>query len=120
MSEIRVELSSEFRGETVVLLAMDLDGLNAFTSAVAEAIQKEEGTSSQLSRTDATHVFAIENGKADVELQSGLTTWRFSPSKLAEVLQKLNAMKASLGPCHQYVDISSPTETLVLSSDEYI
>jgi hypothetical protein len=120
MGEIRVELAPEFKGETVVLLAMDGGGLNAFTSAVAAAIQKKPGSSSQLSHAGATHVFAIEDGKADVELQKGCTTWCFSPSKLAEVLEKLDAMKASPGPCHHYVDISSPAKTLVLSRDEYV
>lgn len=120
MSEIRVELAPEFKGETVVLLAMDGGGLNAFTSAVAEAIQKKPGSSSHLGHAGATHVFAVEDDKADVELQPGCTTWRFSPSKLAEVLEKLEAMKASPGPCHHYVDISSPVETLVLSRDEYV
>jgi hypothetical protein len=104
----------------VVLLAMDEGGLDVFRSAVSEAIQKEQGSSSQLMHGGATHIFAIEDGKADVELQKGHATWRFSPSKLAEVLEKLDAMKASLGPCHHYVDISSPAETLVLSCDEYV
>lgn len=116
MSEIRVELAPEFKGETVVLLAMDASGLDAFISAVAQAIQKGSGAP----YASATHVFAIEDGRADVELQKGSTTWRFSPSKLAEVLEKLEAMKASPGPCHHYVDISSPVETLVLSRDEYV
>ena len=68
----------------------------------------------------ATHIFAIQDGRADVELQKGCATWRFSPSKLAEVLEKLDAMKASPGPCHHYVDVSSPAETLVLSRDAYV
>jgi hypothetical protein len=68
----------------------------------------------------STHIFAIQDGRADVELQKGLATWRFSPSKLAEVLEKLDAMKASPGPCHHYVDVSSPAETLVLSRDAYV
>jgi hypothetical protein len=120
MSEIRVELAPEFKGETVVLLAMDGSGLDAFISAATEAFQKGPGASSQLKDTGANHVFVIEDGRADVELQKGSTTWRFSPSKLGEVLEKLEAMKASPGPCHHYVDISSPAETLVLSRDEYV
>jgi hypothetical protein len=120
MSEIRVELAPEFKGETVVLLAMDGGGLAAFISAVAEAIQGRARTSSQLRHAGAIHLFAVEDGKADVELQKAHITWRFSPSKLAEVLEKLEAMKASPGPCHQYVDIASPAETLVLSRDEYV
>ena len=120
MSEIRVELAPEFRGETVVLLAMDEGGLDVFRSAVAKAVQTEQGSSSQLNHAGATHIFAIEDDKANVELEKGRATWRFSLSKLAEVVEKLDAMKASPGPCHHYVDIASPVGTLVLSRDEYV
>lgn len=120
MSEIRVELVPEFKGETVVLLVMDGGGLSAFISAVAKAIQMKPGSSSRLGHAGGTHIFAVEDDKADVELQQGFTTWRFSPSKLAEVLEKLDAMKAASGPCHHYMDISSPAKTLVVSRDEYV
>ena len=119
MSEIRVELAPEFKGDTVVLLAMDKGGLDDFSATVAQAIQTVYGAL-QVMHADVTHVFSIEDGKADVELKPRHVTWRFSPSKLAEVLEKLNAMKVSPGPCHHYVDISSPAETLVLSCDGYL
>jgi hypothetical protein len=99
---------------------MDGNGLDGFTSAVAAAIHKEPGSSCRLGPSGRTHVFAIEDDKADIELQQGCATWRFTPSKLAEVLEKLEAMKASRGPCHHYVDISSPAENLVLPRDEYV
>ena len=116
MSEIRAELVPDFRGETVVLLAMDSDGLDAFRSALARAAQQP----SQLTHDGTIHEFAIEDGNAVVELQAGHVTWRFARSKLAEVVEKLDAMKAAPGPCHHYVYISSPAETLVLSRDEYV
>ena len=119
MSEIRVELAPEFKGETVVLLVMDSDGLDAFRSALARAGQKQQGAS-QLTHAGTIHEFAIEDGNAEVELQAGRVNWRFTPSKLAEVIEKLDAMKEAPGPCHHYVDISSPAETLVLSRDEYV
>ena len=57
MSEIRVELAPEFKGETVVLLVMDSDGLDAFRSALARAGQKP----SQLTHAGTIHEFAIED-----------------------------------------------------------
>jgi hypothetical protein len=116
MSEIRVERAPEFKGETVILLAMDSDGLDAFRSALARAGQQP----SQLTHAGTIHEFAIEDGNAEVELQAGHVTWRFARSKLTEVIEKLDAMKEAAGPCHHYVDISSPAETLVLSRDEYV
>jgi hypothetical protein len=119
MSEVRLELVPEFKGDTVVLMAMDKSGLDDFRAAVAQAIHKAHG-SLQVMIAEVTHVFAIEGGKTDIELKQRHVTWRFSPSKLTEVLEKLDAMKASPGPCHHYVDILSPAETLVLSRDEYV
>jgi hypothetical protein len=119
MSTIRVELASEFKGETVVLLSMDKGGLDDFTATVAQVVQMAHG-SLQVMHVDVTHVFVVEDGKAAVELKPRHVTWRFSPSKLAEVLEKLDAMNMSPGPCHHYVDISSPVDTLVLSCDEYV
>lgn len=116
MSEIRAELTPGFKGETVVLLAMDSDGLDAFRSALARAGAKP----SQLTHSGTIHEFAIEDGDPAVELQAGHVKWRFAQSKLAEVIEKLDAMKETPGPCHHYVDISSPAETLVLSRDEYV
>jgi hypothetical protein len=116
MSEICVELAPEFKGETVVLLTMDSDGLDAFRSALAKAGQQP----SQLIHAGTIHEFAIEDGNAEVELQAQHVTWRFTRSKLAEVIEKLDAMREAPGPCHHYVDISSPVGTLVLSRDEYV
>jgi hypothetical protein len=120
MSEIRVELVPEFRGDTVVLLAMDRGGLDAFRAAVAETIQNKQVCLSKLMHANVTHIFAIEDDKASVESQKGFVTWRFSLSKMAEVLEKLDAIKVSPSPCHHYIDISSPAQTLVLSCDEYV
>jgi hypothetical protein len=36
-----------------------------------------------------------------------------------EIISKLESMSKNGGPCHQYVDILEPADTLVLSQDEY-
>ena len=119
MSEIRVELAHDFKWEAVVvLLAMDGDGLEAFRSALARAGRKQR-RSSLLTHAGTIHEFAIEGGNAEVELQAGRVIWRLAQAKLAEIVEKLNAMDKTLGACHQYVDISSPAKILVLSRDEY-
>jgi len=118
MSEIRVELAPDFKGESVVLLAMDGDGLDVFSAVVAQLLQAGRGVL-QLEHAGVTHVFNIEDG-ADFEFTEKHVDWRFSSPKFTEVLEKLDAMKDSSGPCHHYVDISGPVETLVLSRDEYV
>jgi hypothetical protein len=41
-------------------------------------------------------------------------------AKAVEIVEDLTVMRDSDGPGHNYVDISSPTKTLVLSRDEYV
>ncbi len=116
MSEIRVELATEFKGETVVLLAMDSDGLGTFRSALAQTGKKP----SKLFHAGMIHEFALTDGNSEVELQAGHVKWCLAQSKLDELIEKLSAMEKAPGPCHHYVDISRPAETLVLSRDEYV
>jgi hypothetical protein len=46
--------------------------------------------------------------------------WRLSEAKASEILDMLAGLKSSIGPGHQYVDINSPAETLILSEEEYL
>jgi hypothetical protein len=46
--------------------------------------------------------------------------WRLPEEKASEILDMLAGLKASKVPSHQYVDIDSPAETLILSVDEYL
>ena len=119
MSEIRVEFVPDFKGEAVVLLVMDGGGLDMFTAAVGQAIHKQQG-SIEMVHADVTHIFSVGHDTAEVDIQESQVTWRFPPLKLIEILEKLEAMKVSPVPCHHYVDISIPAETLVLSRDEYV
>jgi hypothetical protein len=46
--------------------------------------------------------------------------WRFDTGKAGAIVDYLTALNDSHRPGHQYVDISEPTDTLVLSMDEYV
>lgn len=119
MSEIRIELATEFKGATVVLLTMDTDGLDVLRAALGSSLLKSQGFS-RLVHAGTTHEFALGGAGIEIKLQPGRVTWHFPEAKLAEVLEKLDAMRAAPGPCHHYVDISDPAKTLVLSRDEYL
>jgi hypothetical protein len=67
-----------------------------------------------------THQFLIEAGAADIELGANRVVWRLDRAKAAEIIEDLTAMSNDDRPGHNYVDISSPTRTLVLSRDEYL
>ncbi|MGE2734901.1 hypothetical protein [Mycolicibacterium vaccae] len=118
MSIIRIELANGFMfGDDVVLLAMDGDGVADFASALRSALQRG---SSELEHSGLRHEFSIEAGQSAVELGAHRVVWRLDQAKASEVLDVLNVLGEHGRPGHQYVDISQPTDTLVLSRDEYI
>jgi hypothetical protein len=117
MNKIRAELAPEFRGEDAVLLAMDGAGVTTFLTALRDA---EQRGSSQLEHDGITHQFVIQVGAADIELGENRVVWRLDHAKAAEIIEDLAVMSSNDCPGHEYVDISTPTNTLVLSRDEYV
>jgi len=117
MTIIRVELAPEFMfGDDVVLLAMDGAGVTAFAAALKDAAHQG---SSRLEHGGVTHEFMIESGESDIEFDGVRVVWRLDPAKADEMIGGLSVLENSSRPGHQYVDISKPTDTLVLSRDEY-
>lgn len=119
MSQIKVDLVHEFKGEDVVLVAMDIDGLNFLTTAVSHAIQIANTRHSELDRNGILHVFKIDDEQSKMEITDRTVAWSLSNQTFFEVLEKLRAMKELGRACHHFVEISSPVETLLLSLDEH-
>ena len=117
MNIIRVELAPEFRGEDVVLLAMDGAGVATFADALNDAVRLG---SSRLEHGGVMHEFVMQVGAADIELSKNRVVWRLDRTKAVEIVDDLTAIRDGDGPDHNYVDISSLTNTLVLSRDEYV
>ena len=118
MNAIRIKRVSEFKGEDVVLLAMDRAGLDTFLAALTQA---EQQGSSQLQRRGRVHDFVIEAGAADIELDDDRVVWRLDHTRAVEIIEKLKVLSSSGHPGHHYVDdMFSPAPTLVLSRDQYI
>ncbi|NVN50293.1 hypothetical protein [Mycolicibacterium hippocampi] len=118
MSIIRVDLAHEFMfGDDVVLLAMDGAGVTTFADALKNAVQQGQ---SRLTHDGVTHHFFVRNGESVVELDGASVVWKFDPAKVSEVIDNLDSLSGNNRPGHQYVDISKPADTLVLSRDEYV
>jgi hypothetical protein len=118
MNIIRVELLPDFMwGDDVVLLAMDGAGVGTFADALNDAVRLG---SSRLEHGGVTHEFVMQVGAADIELGEALVVWRLDRTKAIEIVDDLTAIKEADGPGHNYVDIATPTNTLVLSRDEYV
>jgi hypothetical protein len=119
MGYIHVEVANDFNGESVVLVAMDSVGLLELESALS-SLGENISRSADINYILKDHELVIEEGSARVDLKGNRVTWHLSIMKTEEIIAKLKAMEVSPVPCHHYVDITSPTKSLVLSRDEYV
>ncbi len=118
MSIIRVEFAPEFLlGDDVVLVALDGPGVAALAAELKKTTQQG---SSRLEHGGVTHEFSIAAGMAEIEINGSRVVWRLDLAKADEIVDVLQVLERENRPGHQYVDITSPADTLVLSRDEYI
>jgi hypothetical protein len=118
MSVIRVNFLPEFDyGDDAVLLTMDGAGMDTFRTAISDAIDRG---SSQLDHDGVTHVIQIEDGAADIDLEETRVVWHLDLAKAREILDDLDVSSRKGRAGHNYVDISTPAPTLVVSRDEYV
>jgi hypothetical protein len=118
MHIIRVEFLPDFMwGDDVVLLAMDGTGVATFADALNDAVRLG---SSWLEHGGVMHEFVMQAGAADIEMGEDRVVWRLDHTKAVEIVDDLTVIRDADGPGHNYVDISTPTTTLVLSRDEYV
>ncbi|MEY8019117.1 hypothetical protein [Mycobacterium servetii] len=117
---IRVALLAAFDyGHDAVLAAMNPAGLDTLTAALRETLDKQV---SHLHIGDRTHTLQSHVGTNDIYLRDNrddYVLWRLDPTTIQEMIDKLDGMKGK-GLRHNYVDITTPAETLVLSVDEYL
>lgn len=117
MAEIQMQMVSEFKGESVVLFAMDQAGLVALRDALLLA---HGGFFSTATADGVIVEIRQEPIEAQVELAPSHAVLRVSEQKIKEIVEKLDAMYVTPFPCHQYVEIGAPERTLVLAKDEYL
>lgn len=120
MSRIRVEEIPEFKGDAVILMAMDINGIRDVLSAVKAALLRA-GEESVLRAGEMNLIIKVDGGRTYFSfLGDGVVHARILRAKACEIVEKLNAMIAFVGPCHEYVEIDAPVGALVLSKDEYL
>jgi hypothetical protein len=115
VAKLRVEPFEDI-GDPAILLNTDQDGIRMFQMAVSLAHDNGEAT---FEFEGITHHVVREDGAADVEIGSLNVVWRFDDTALAELLDLISPLVDATRPCHQYVDLNSPVEVLVISRDEY-
>src|SRR5271156_131659 len=123
MTVIRVNFLPEFYyGDDAVLLTLDGSGVDAFKAALSAA---ERHDSSRLQPDGVPHESRIEPGTADIELVPTSVVWRLDHAKAVEIIDDLAVLSDKGGAGrptsgHFYVDMATPTGTLVVSRDEYV
>jgi hypothetical protein len=117
MTIFRIGFFSGFDcGYDAVLASADRDGMRMFQSAVRSAHEAGEGT---FELHGIQHQIIRQDRAADIELGSPTVVWRFDETQLAEILDMAVRLTNVAHPAHNYLDLNSPAETLILSVDEY-
>jgi hypothetical protein len=118
MTIVYIEKLSGFRGDDVVLMSFDRKGLAVFSdlfrlSLPSEFIPEHPSSIKKI-------IFEISTQSNEIKFENEVIRFRITQSKKSEILQKLIEMRSTSVPCHDYIDIDKPVDTLVLSVDEYI
>jgi hypothetical protein len=93
MTVIRVNFLDDFDyGDDAVLLTMDGEGVDTLRATVVEAIRSG---SSQLDHDGVTHIFQIESGAADIDLDPTRIVWHLDLSKAHELELDLEVLRTT-------------------------
>lgn len=103
-------------GDDAVLLTMDGFGVDMFRTALIGAIRTG---SSQLDHDGVTHLIQIQTGAADIDLEQTRVVWHLDLSTAHEIELDLGVLSDKGRAGHNYIDMSTPAPTLVVSRDEY-
>lgn len=118
MTVIRTNFLPEFDfGYDAVLLTLDGAGVSTIRSALSDALQRG---SSHFEHDDVTYDFIIEADRADITVDKTRVVWRLDPAKAREISDNLAPLAGTGNSGHNYIDMSSPAPTLVVSRDEYV
>jgi hypothetical protein len=120
MGQIRAQFIPKFyMGEDdAVLVSLDREGVAELEAAIRRASQA--GGSPDVLRADGTtHRFEVKQGARAIAFRDREVVWQLSRELMQELADKLSSMRACPRPCHNYIDIASPAELLILSVDEY-
>ena len=120
MGNIYVELISDFKSTNGVLLALDKEGLRIFRSAMAIVTKLPGAGESSVIYNKCAHRFIVGGDRTVILVEPDSVTWYLPKLKADEILAALDALEEASHPCHDYIDIDSPPDTLLISKDEYV
>jgi hypothetical protein len=118
IEHIRINFIENFQSDTVVLICLDKVGLLYLKKLLQNIKQKGEFIRDipdkkkqyELIKNDFLKGFSFD---------ADSVKWYITDEQCQELIDKLFALEILEKPSHQYVDIDFPTDTLILSFDEY-
>ncbi|MBF9317639.1 hypothetical protein [Mycobacteroides chelonae] len=116
MATFRLGPSSYF-GDPATLVEGDQEGMRLFACALQSA--RDNGHAIFEGEGGIRHRIEERNGAATITLGQYGAVWQLDSSKLDELLALVDPLTADRTSGHQYLDIKSPTETLVISVKEF-
>lgn len=104
-------------GDEATLVSGDQDGLCVFESALRTA---QEAGRSAFDSGGVVNQIVRQKVSADIEFGQQVIVWRFDDEKLSELIALTESLTGAESAAHQYIDINSPTSTLVISVGEHV
>ncbi|WP_457160725.1 hypothetical protein [Mycobacteroides abscessus] len=104
-------------GDEATLVSGDQDGLRVFESALRTA---QEAGRSSFDSGGVVNQIVRQKDSADIEFSQQVIVWRFDDEKLSELIALTESLTGAKSAAHQYIDINSPTSTLVISVGEHV
>lgn len=114
MTTFHITPSSYF-GDEATLATGDRDGLRLFVESLQAALRFREA---EFHSDSVQYRIELQSGAAELALGDGTVVFRLDGAKITEIIDLTEALIASSTAGHQYVDIDSPTSTLVIAVDE--
>lgn len=115
MTVINIGTYSYF-GDEATLVSGDRYGLRVFESALRTA---QEAGKSTFNSGDIVNQVVRQKDAADIEFSQQAIVWRFDDEKLGELIALTESLIVAESAAHQYIDINSPTSTLVIAIGEH-
>ncbi len=119
MPTMKMALLPEFRGEPVVLVAADKEAYAILRDALKEALLSTEQEANALIGGTPHTIHVCRCNARTIVISAAKVEWHFNSAGLQSLIDMMNSIVTSKVPCHQYLDISGPAQTLVLSYGEY-
>jgi hypothetical protein len=117
MSIFKVSIENQFKGEDkIILLTVDDEGCDILLKSIKEIIELNKNISMLL---DGINYEFIIGNRDEVYIDNESIKFILSKENIIDFYEKINQLAIASHPGHQYIDLSHPVDTLMVSKNEY-